>query len=157
MQVQKSKPKMPPYVKHIVIDTEACSGCLTCELGCSARHFDGECNPQLSAIHIDADLLDYHFSATVCQQCRTASCAAVCPKGAIFFDEKTGARCIDSEKCIKCGACARACPLGALKYPPIRKVMHEGKPVMIKCDLCRGHEDGPYCVQVCPKSAISLK
>lgn len=151
------KPEGMPKAKHIVVDTEACGGCLTCELACSARHFDGECNLSLSAIQIDADMLDYRFDAYVCRQCKSASCVAACPRDAVFFDEVTHARCIDREKCIKCGACARACPLGAAKYPPVRKVQWNGEDVMVKCDLCHGHEDGPYCVQVCPKSAISVK
>lgn len=78
------------------------------------------------------------------------------PRSIIFFDEKTGARCIDRSKCIGCGACAKACPLASAKFPPIRRVVKDGKKIMIKCDLCHGHEDGPYCVQVCPKSAIRL-
>lgn len=145
-----------PRSKHIVVDTEACGGCLTCMLGCSARHFNGECNPELSAIRIDADMLDYRFDAYVCQQCQSASCVAICPKHAIFFDEKTGARCIDRDACVACGACAKSCPLGSEKFSPIRRIEWGGKKLMVKCDLCHGFEDGPYCVQVCPKSAISL-
>ena len=67
--------------KHIVVDTEACGGCLTCEFACSARHFEGVCNADYSAIQIGADMLDYHFDAAVCRQCRSASCVAVCKKG----------------------------------------------------------------------------
>ena len=148
--------KAIPKSKHITVDTDACSGCLTCELACSARHFDGECNSLLSAIRIDADLLDYHFAASVCKQCKSPSCLEACKKDAIFFDKQTGARCIDPEKCIQCGACANACPFASEKNPPIRRVVIGERKHMIKCDLCHGHEDGPYCVQVCPKAAIRL-
>lgn len=153
---EKKQAAAMPRAKHIVVDSEACGGCLTCELACSARHFDGECNSYLSAIRIDADMLDYHFDSSVCKQCKSASCVTACKKDAIYFDEKTGARCIDHEKCIKCGACVKACPFAGEKLPPIRKVEHNGSFVIVKCDLCHGHEDGPYCVQVCPKAAISL-
>ena len=146
-----------PKSKHIVVDTDACGGCLTCELACAARHFDGLCDRELSAIKIDADMLDYHFDYMVCRQCRMPSCAGACPKDAIFFDEKTGARTIDKEKCIRCGACVRACPFAERKNPPVRRVEKNGEKFIIKCDLCHGYEDGPYCVQVCPKAAISLK
>lgn len=148
--------KAIPKSKHITVDTDACSGCLTCELACSARHFDGECNQQLSAIRIDADMLDYHFDAYVCKQCRSASCVAACKKDAIYFDEKTGARRIDHSKCIRCGACVKACPFSEQKFPPVRKVAYNGGNVIVKCDLCIDHEDDPYCVQVCPKAAIRL-
>ncbi len=50
-----------PKSKHIVVDTEACGGCLTCEFACSARHFEGVCNADYSAIQIGADMLDYHL------------------------------------------------------------------------------------------------
>lgn len=153
---EKEKQTVIPRAKHITVDTEACGGCLTCELACSARHFDGECNNLLSAIRIDADMLDYWFDASVCKQCKAPSCMAACKKDAMYIDEKTGARCIDDSKCIKCGACVKACPFADEKYPPIRKIKHNGSNVIVKCDLCSGHEDGPYCVQVCPKAAIKL-
>lgn len=150
------KKNSPPKPKHIKVNTEACGGCLTCELACSARHFDGECNPVLSAIQIDADMLDYHFAAYVCKQCRSASCIEACKMGAMFIDAETGAKCIDKEKCVKCGACLRACPFAEEKLAPIRKLKYCGSNLIIKCDLCHGYEDGPYCVQVCPKAAITL-
>lgn len=146
-----------PKSKHIVLDREACGGCLTCEFACSGRHFDGECNTYLSAIRIDADMLDYHFDLSVCRQCRSASCVAACRKDALCFDEETGARYVDREKCIGCGACVKACPFAKDKVPPIRKETVDGKKVIIKCDLCHGFEDGPLCMQICPKQAIHLE
>lgn len=150
---QKGMPKS----KHIVVDTEACGGCLTCEFACAGRHFEGVCNNDYSAIRIDADMLDYHFEASVCRQCVSASCVAACRKGALKFDEETGARYIDKDLCIGCGLCVKACPFSDAKIAPIRRVQIEKKRIIVKCDLCHGHEDGPLCIQVCPKQAISLK
>lgn len=147
---------MGAKAKHIVVDTDACGGCLTCMLACSARHFDGVCSPELSAIRIDADMLDYYFDAYVCKQCLTPSCMEACKFDAMYIAPDTGARCIDKEKCKGCGACVRACPFSDEKYSPIRKVKYNGKNVIVKCDLCSGHEDGPYCIQACSKTAIKL-
>ena len=146
-----------PKTRKIVVDTEACGGCLTCEVVCSARHFDGECNRFLSAIRIDADMLDYFFTDYVCKQCKSASCAASCKLDAIHFDNTTGAHFIDKDICVKCGICVKACPFAEAKYPLVRKEIFRGKPVIIKCDLCHGFADGPLCAAVCPKSAISVK
>ncbi len=161
MDIKSKEKKQPlgvmPRSKHIVLDGEACGGCLTCELACSGRHFDGECNRQLSAIRIDADMLDYHFDISVCQQCRSASCVSACRKDALYFDEKTGARYVDKDKCIGCGACVKACPYARDKVPPIRKEVVNGKKVIVKCDLCHGYEDGPLCMAICPKQAIHLE
>lgn len=145
-----------PMSKHIFVDTEACAGCMTCELVCAARHFDGLCDRELSAIQIHADLLDYNFNYTICKQCKSASCVEACRLGAIKFDETTGARYIDKDRCVACGLCIKACPYSDEKHVPIRKVVKYGVKNIIKCDLCHGFEEGPYCVQVCPKAAIKL-
>ena len=33
----------------------------------------------------------------------------------------------------------------------------EGKKVALECDLCRGREAGPICVEYCPASALGFK
>ena len=48
-----------------------------------------------------------------CSGCRT--CGAVCPYGAIEYDEKTGHSRVISAVCKACGCCVAACPSGAIK------------------------------------------
>jgi carbon-monoxide dehydrogenase iron sulfur subunit len=35
-------------------------------------------------------------------------------------------------------------------------VYHASSGKVVKCDLCEGLEEGPYCVASCPTSAIEL-
>lgn len=46
-----------------------------------------------------------------CISCGT--CVAICPVGAISFDDDGKAR-IDRRKCIRCGACQASCPVEAI-------------------------------------------
>ncbi len=47
-----------------------------------------------------------------CISCGT--CVAICPVGAISFDED-GKALIDKSKCIHCGTCEASCPVAAIK------------------------------------------
>ena len=40
---------------------------------------------------------------------------AVCPTGALSWDEKNENILIDNDKCISCGLCQKECPIGAIK------------------------------------------
>jgi len=75
-----------------------------------------------------------------------------CEVGAIYVDEKTGARCIDEEKCReKCDdgqPCIDAC---AAYYDPPRIYFDPEKKIAIKCDLCEGD---PQCVKWCSNGAL---
>ena len=52
--------------------------------------------------------------------------------------------------------CVKACPFSDEKNPLIRRVRIGKKQVIVKCDLCHGFEDGPLCIKICPKQAVSL-
>ena len=147
-----------PASKRIVFIPEYCSGCQTCEMVCSTRHF-GEANRYLSAIHVQADFYEYKFEFYGCEQCDSASCVTACPDKvkAIGFDENTGARYIDMEKCTLCGKCVEACPFADSKYPPIYLSVCDDEDVLVKCDLCHGYADGPACVTHCPKTALVVE
>ena len=45
-----------------------------------------------------------------CRGCLAHRCQNVCPRGAIYFDEKQHAH-IDKTKCVECGACEAVCPI----------------------------------------------
>ena len=60
-----------------------------------------------------------------CQNCLSASCQKVCPKGAVSF--VNGRSCIDPDKCIRCGKCQKACPYGA--------IIHLDRPCAAACGM----------------------
>jgi anaerobic carbon-monoxide dehydrogenase iron sulfur subunit len=129
-----------------------CRGCRICELVCSATH-DGACSAYLSRIHIEADDFAFAFPAVICTQCATAQCFEACPHPdrALCIDPDTGTRYIDERECDGCGACATACPL---PRPPIWMKTAGDAAVSFKCDLCRGIDGGPQCVEMCPWDAL---
>lgn len=127
---------------------EKCTGCHQCELACSAVH-TGAFNQDLARIRIfilEDESKNVPYS---CLQCAEAWCMHACPVEAIYESPTTGAKVLVEDVCVGCKVCTIACPYGTVMYHPAN-----GK--VVKCDLCEGHEDGPYCVSSCPTSAIEL-
>ena len=130
---------------------EKCTACHQCELACSAVH-TGVFNQDLSRIRIFQLHDDANDSKNVpyaCHQCEEAWCLHACPVEAIYESSETGAKVLVDSICVGCKVCTIACPYGTVVYHP-----SAGK--VVKCDLCEGHEEGPYCVASCPTSAIEL-
>jgi len=50
----------------------------------------------------------------ICDNAKECGGVAVCPTGALSFDEKKDTLVIDNDKCICCGACETECPIGAI-------------------------------------------
>jgi anaerobic carbon-monoxide dehydrogenase iron sulfur subunit len=139
-------------------DVNKCYTCRECEVACSLYH-EQHCAPEESRIHIDFDDFAPGFpDIRVCKQCDWPACYYACvslyPDPAMSIDPVTGARYVDEAKCKGCGACLRACPL-----TPERAVIafkQAGrKKIYFKCDLCRGRDEGPICVQVCPAGCLT--
>lgn len=134
--------------KMIMIDIDKCGGCRTCEMVCSWFHDKGVINPRrarISVVKEEADGINIPF---MCLQCDDPYCMKVCPRDAIEIDEKSGAKIINHDKCIRCKLCMIACPFGGISFDRISSKM-------FKCDLCQ-EEGTPQCVKWCPKEALTL-
>lgn len=129
--------------KLLVVNSEKCSGCRTCENACSYFH-EGEFNPALARLTVISWKKEGMDFPVICQQCETPLCKEVCPVNAIYLDENTSAWIINEEKCIGCKLCVNACPVGAMSF-------HSQKRMPFKCDLCKGE---PQCVKRCVMDAI---
>ncbi|MBQ4048920.1 MAG: 4Fe-4S dicluster domain-containing protein [Clostridia bacterium] len=103
-----------------------------------------------------------HVVSDACRGCIAHRCKDVCPRDAIWFDEKQKAH-IDKARCIECGKCAQVCPYSAIQNQrrpcelacKVKAIsMREDYAAMIdndKCIACGA------CVYQCPFGAISDK
>ena len=141
--------------KLIVTDRARCSGCQRCEIACSLKN-DGRASHASARVHVwqnynyghgqdsgDGIYGNCEFTVENCKQCKDAACMRACPVHAIAPDKESGARVIDPEKCIGCGACNAACPWHMPKLDPETNVSS-------KCVACG------RCAEQCPNGAIKL-
>lgn len=146
---------LPESRGYIVFDPELCTGCQTCELACSAFHNDGKTQPALARLQVIRNPFGgtiHNFEPKVCLQCQNPVCMPVCPvEGAMYIDEKTGARCIDETKCNACNGDKRCIEACGNYYDPPRIMFDLERSVAIKCDLCGGD---PQCVTWCSNRAL---
>ncbi|MDB4896217.1 MAG: 4Fe-4S ferredoxin [Firmicutes bacterium] len=150
-------------------DPSLCIGCLMCEQACSEWHEaeglsplpririfrteTGTVNPQVAGFSGGIS-----FQQSPCKQCAGPDCYPVCPADALKLDAKTGARYIDEKVCTGCGKCETACPYpitgilqATLEETKMKRIWYDKeRNVYTKCDLCRGRDEGPACVQRCP-------
>jgi Fe-S-cluster-containing hydrogenase component 2 len=127
----------------VLIDSDMCVGCRTCENICSLTK-ERYSNPRLSRIKVVKNELEGFDAPTFCRQCVNHPCAEPCAVNAIYRDLDTGLVVIDEEKCDGCKKCLSACPFDALRMHPVKRVA-------MKCDTCYGD---PKCVAWCPTTAI---
>ncbi len=144
---------MSEFKDHIVQAPETyslCLGCQSCDLVCSLVH-EGVTGPTLSGIKMaEPNFKDLRFHMLSCLQCEDHPCYEACPKKdkAMCIDE-SGIVYINQEECIGCGLCAKNC-----RFTPSRINLDKKARKAHKCDLCRGREEGPACVQYCPVQCL---
>ena len=139
-------------VPRLHYDADKCTGCGQCELMCALYHA-GDGGPRLARLRIDRHPLVAAFEARLCAHCWAPSCYAVCThQGEALCLDDTGIAFVDPEECSGCKACVAACP-----FDPPRMGWDRERLVAFKCDLCRGRQEGPICVEFCPVSALSLE
>lgn len=146
---------------YLLVDSDKCTGCRTCELACSFR-WSNYFKPSDSAItvkKIDGRSINL---PVVCQQCARPVCIKVCMSGAIKRSEKTGVISIDETKCTGCKVCVTSCPFGTISFITAKGTLG----TLRKCDLCeplrekRGavasDKNVTECMRMCPYGAIEL-
>ena len=138
---------------YIVHDQNVCTACGICELMCSLYHEDLY-SPSLSRSRINRQPFTADHEYYVCQQCQSPECYEACPlkDSAIYIDTATGIVYINEDECTGCGECVNACP-----FDPPRITISVKNNTAFKCDLCKGREDGPICIEYCPFQAIKLE
>jgi len=154
----------------LLIDESLCVRCDQCETACAATHgnvsrLDREAGATFEGLHVP----------TSCRHCEHPHCMKECPPDAIHR-APNGEVYID-DTCIGCGNCERNCPYGVIQmgvaedttpslwqWLVLGRGSAPGKPVAkkankdevkkaVKCDMCRGRDQGPACVQACPTGA----
>lgn len=149
--MNQNMPKAVGYISLVDPKVSVCSDCGSCELVCALAH-SGACGPTLRRIWLERDPFQGHYEILACRQCSPAPCVEVCPTGALYVDEKTGAKVINEDECIGCGVCVDACV-----FKPSRINFDPQKNVAIKCDLCKDRPGGPECIRQCPNICLELR
>ena len=144
--------------KMLVVFTEKCLGCRSCELACAVEHSgSGDLIKALEEDPLPQYRVRVETAAGLtiplqCRHCEDAPCVAVCPTRALEKPDPDSPVILKEELCIGCKWCILVCPFGVIK------IRRDGKGI-IKCDFCqRRMEEGkqPACVEACPTGALTF-
>ncbi|MEW5919413.1 MAG: 4Fe-4S dicluster domain-containing protein [Bacillota bacterium] len=143
---------MQKYV--LLIDHEACWGCMTCEVACKQEN---KAPDGVKLIYVTEDgpkesagKLNFLYRVNNCRHCENPFCAEACPVEAISKRDD-GIVIMDNETCTGCEACLEACPYHAIAFDKELRISR-------KCNLCYQRVDYgliPACADnVCPAHCI---
>jgi len=112
-------------MKQILIDSEKCTGCRTCEVICSLTHTKGEINPRRARVRVYRDEVEGIYTPII-PGLKTSITYVHRPR--FLLQGKTGDINLlcnlfadPSHQCNQCGMCATWCSTGALT---IKEVQH---------------------------------
>jgi electron transport protein HydN len=129
-----------------------CVGCEICAWACAdvkVGTYD-VVRSRIRLVRLEPDTKRPATLTLACRACADAPCVAACPyPGSLVVDADTGIPHVVSQVCTGCGWCIPACPFGVIASNPATKIVEI-------CDLCEGRPEGPACVEVCPKDALSV-
>jgi len=139
-------------VKQLLVRSETCVGCKSCELACAVSHSESktlfgavlELKRPRKRIFVETDGIT-NFPLQ-CRQCSDMPCVHACMAGAMYQEPNTGPIQVNAEKCVGCWMCVMVCPFGAITEGPARQA--------VKCDRCRDLDYEPACVAACPTKAL---
>lgn len=144
-------------MKQILVNTDRCLGCKTCELACCIAHSAGKdlfgamLNGErpVRRVRVETNPDNSIILPIQCRQCREPKCVSACMTGAMHLDENTGLVLNRQEKCVGCWMCVMVCPYGVI-------VPGEEQKLAVKCDQCLSEGHGPACVKACPTGALKF-
>ena len=128
-----------------------CTGCSSCEIVCGLVH-EGYVSPRNRRIMLDRNDVSCFHKIYTWMNCEDPACYNACPlkDKAMCYDEELRVAYVVADKCIGCGKCVRACVFN----PP--RIQISGDRKAVKCDLCRGREGGPACIEYCQAMVIGF-
>ena len=144
------------------INSDACSGCKTCQVACKDRHDLPAGLHWRRVYEVTAGawqkrgdawtntVAAYHLSVA-CHHCADPVCGKQCSVDAIW-KRPDGIVLIDQTRCVKCNKCRADCPYEAIRYEGATNAVS-------KCDFCVDDVEAgrpPACVAACPNRALDF-
>lgn len=144
------------------VNSDACSGCRTCQVACKDAHDVRAGQHWRRVIEVQAggwarkdgvwttDAVAYYLSVS-CHHCQTPVCGQQCSTQAIW-KRPDGIVLIDDSRCTQCRKCENDCPYGAIRWDAAVNAPR-------KCTFCVEEIDAgrpPVCVAACPNQALAF-